>query len=134
MKRNNYKKLAEEWFDKGDHDLSDAIILFHENGWSDTICFHCQQGVEKYLKGFLISQGKDPERTHILPDLLTECRKIDKDFEELDEECEILNKYYIDTRYPGGPPQDYPRKKAEEAIEMAEKTVKFIQKKCGIGL
>lgn len=51
MKNNsNFKILAKEWFEKGNHDLDEANLSFREGGWTDIICFHCQQAVEKYLK------------------------------------------------------------------------------------
>lgn len=42
----NYK----DWLEKGDHDLEDADRLLKNGGHTDTICFHTQQAVEKYLR------------------------------------------------------------------------------------
>jgi HEPN domain-containing protein len=43
------------WIEKGDHDLGTAeIVNQHIPEYMDTIAFHCQQAVEKYLKAFLI--------------------------------------------------------------------------------
>jgi HEPN domain-containing protein len=42
------------WFEKGDHDLQTIEGIYHlENPPLDMVCFHAQQCVEKYLKGFL---------------------------------------------------------------------------------
>jgi len=40
-----------EWIEKADHDLGSAKIIFlHLPDYFDTVAFHCQQSVEKYLK------------------------------------------------------------------------------------
>jgi len=43
------------WIDKADHDLgSSKLIFLHIPDYFDTIAFHCQQAVEKYLKAILV--------------------------------------------------------------------------------
>ena len=43
------------WIEKGDHDLGTAQVTFlYIPNFRDTIAFHCQQSVEKYLKAFLL--------------------------------------------------------------------------------
>ena len=47
--------LVKEWLKKSQHDLETAkVILAHKPELTDTICFHCQQAVEKTLKGYLV--------------------------------------------------------------------------------
>jgi HEPN domain-containing protein len=52
---NGNLELALSWFKVADEDL---LAAEHELRYEDavlrTICFHSQQSVEKYLKGFLI--------------------------------------------------------------------------------
>ncbi len=44
-----------ESIEKADHDLGSAKIIFlHLPDYFDTIAFHCQQAVEKYIKAVLI--------------------------------------------------------------------------------
>lgn len=50
--------LAESWFRKGDSDIRTIQALLEANGPYDTACFHAQQAVEKYLKGFLELHGE----------------------------------------------------------------------------
>ena len=66
-----------------------------------TICFLCQSSAEKYLKGYLIAQGWDLERTHDLVVLLGRCSDYDDSFAELRQEGAALNEYVIAGRYPG---------------------------------
>lgn len=134
MKRDNLIILAKEWFEKGDHDLDEAKLSFKHGGWTDIICFHCQQAAEKYLKGFLVSQGINVGKLkkwqlHELPKLWSECDKLERDFEDIEEECIVLNRYYIEPRYPLGLSKVYSEKEAEEAIEAAEKIAAFIKEK-----
>ncbi|MCK4245102.1 MAG: HEPN domain-containing protein [Candidatus Omnitrophica bacterium] len=131
MKQNNLIILAKEWFEKGNHDLDEAKLSFEHGGWTDIICFHCQQAAEKYLKGFLVSQGVNIGKLkkwqiHELPKLWKECNKLNRNFKSIEEECIVLNGYYIEPRYPLGEPKVYSKKEAKEAIEATEKIVSFI--------
>jgi len=61
--------LAQGWFRKGDSDFADARRTIESDGPYDTACFHAQQAVEKYLKGFLSWRGFEIPRTHDLEEL-----------------------------------------------------------------
>lgn len=131
MKENpNLKILAKEWFERGSHDLDEAKLSFTHGGWTDIICFHCHQTAEKYLKGFLVSKGRDITakryKIHNLPILLRMCYELEDSLKALDVECKVLNQYYIEPRYPLGAPKVYSRKEAKEAIRAAEKIVTLI--------
>jgi HEPN domain-containing protein len=92
----NYK----DWLEKGDHDLEDANRLLKNGGHTDTICFHAQQAVEKYLKGYLVYKKINPRAIHHLEEIAKDCAKFDKAFLRFLDECLILTRYYIETRYP----------------------------------
>lgn len=54
---NEKLKVIKSWVEKGDHDLGTTKITYlHIPKYRDTIVFHCQQAVEKYLKSYLIFQ------------------------------------------------------------------------------
>lgn len=60
-----FKTYVEAWFNKAEHDLiSTQRLLEIEPMILDNACFHCQQAIEKYLKGYLIYNGFEIERTH----------------------------------------------------------------------
>ena len=131
MNAKNLVKLAKPWFEHGDRDLSDAKLLLREGGFPNTICFHCQQAVEKYLKGYLVYNGldiKDEFKIHDLIKLLKYCRKFNTIFDEYQEEAEILNLYYIESRYPADTPQDYLDTEVKQTIEYAEEIIDAIKK------
>ena len=49
-------KVIDQWIQKADHDLINAehTLQLKDNCPYDTICFHVQQSVEKYIKALLI--------------------------------------------------------------------------------
>jgi HEPN domain-containing protein len=112
---------GERWLEFSRQDLQMAELAFKE-GIYNQVCFHCQQCVEKCLKGILANQGKTPPRTHSIVDLigllppgyLTDLRDV----------MSLMDVYYVSTRYPdalpGSLPEGLPRKEeADEAIAAA---------------
>jgi len=78
-------KQAEEikqWIIKGDHDLGTAQITYlYIPEYLDTVIFHCQQAVEKYLKAYLIFLITPFKFTHDLIYLLDLISEKDTDFD-----------------------------------------------------
>lgn len=118
---------AEEWFTRGDHDIEMAQLLYDEKGYTDTIAFLIQQAVEKYLKGFLVSYGKKPKRTHDLEKLLDEVAQIDKSFEKFVDIGTKITKYYIDSRYPSGLTAEYTREEIKQSLDEAYEIITKIK-------
>ena len=59
-------EIVSNWFRFADMDLDTAEVLqsIRPNHF-EIICFHCQQAVEKYLKGYLIFSGVEkPPKIH----------------------------------------------------------------------
>ena len=122
-------RIPKQWFAKAEADLGSAEILFREGGSTDTICFLCQQAVEKYLKGYLILKKKKFGKIHDLAALLAVCGELDKEFLDWYKEAEKLTSYYIETRYPPDTPVSYTKKEAQEALKLAEEILEFVKKK-----
>lgn len=93
--------LVKEWFHKAEHDIGIVeLALRNDVVFTDVICYHCQQAVEKYLKGCLITLEIDFKRTHDLSyllDLLNDHTKIEPEYFDF---ADILNSYAIEIRYP----------------------------------
>ena len=125
---NKNLKLAKEWIIKSQNDIKSAQILYRENGPTDSLCFHCQQSVEKILKSFLVFNKKAFPKVHDLIHLLTLCGKIDTSFKNLENEVSFLNRYYIESRYP---PEVavYSKTECKEAIEYTKKITQFVVRK-----
>lgn len=90
-----------QWIEQADHDLGSAkIIYLHLPDYFDTIAFHCQQAVEKYLKAVLIHYQIEFRRTHdlvFLLDLLSTKMEITH---ELFQKAFPLNNFGVQIRYP----------------------------------
>jgi HEPN domain-containing protein/predicted nucleotidyltransferase len=95
--------LIIEWLNKANEDLAIAkVIQMHIPEYKDSICFHCQQAVEKYLKAYLINLDMQFKKTHdlsLLLDLLSEKIEIDDSWYK---KASILQFYAVDVRYPLG--------------------------------
>ena len=92
----------------------------------DTVCFHAQQAAEKYLKAFLVSQGRTTTRTHDLVMLLAECRSTGTDLNILETDCLLLSRYGVVFRYPG-PEEEPSEQDGREAIAAAERVQAAIE-------
>ncbi len=122
-----------KWITKAENDLKTAKDeLATTNPATDTVCFHAQQTVEKYLKAFLVKKGKRFRKTHDIAELIEICREVDEEFSLLYEmKADKLTRYAIEVRYP----DDFyipSRKEAEEAYQIALKAREFIRQKLGL--
>ena len=95
------------------------------------VCFHAQQCVEKYLKGFLTFHDQEVRRAHDLVSLVVECSRIDPSFAEWEEACEQLTGYAVETRYPDEF-FEYSAEEAEEAISSATRFREFVRNRLEI--
>ena len=92
-----------EWFRFGDNDLiaADHLLATLRPQILEIICYHCQQAVEKYLKGYLVFQGaEEPPKIHNLMALCELCSQSDSKFDGIVAKCNILNAYGVQPRYP----------------------------------
>lgn len=118
---NNY----EEWFKKAEEDEISINAIFKKKGAYSTACFLSQQMVEKYLKGLLVFYNKNFPRVHDLIELETLLMKKTLKIKRLHQDLKILNRYYIETRYPGYYPE-FTLKEARQAFKSAKKVKKFV--------
>ena len=129
MKNNPEKvKLIKNWLS-----FARENLLFAKAGMKEdfspyhTICFMCQGSTEKYLKTFLLWKVWELKKTHDLSELLDLCIEYDDSFEHLFSECELLNEYVTEGRYPGDLPfENIGKKEAIEAIEAAERIANHV--------
>lgn len=115
----NQIHAVRQWIEKAEHDLITAehTLELEEGCPFDTICFHAQQCVEKYLKSLLVARSLEIPRTHDLRLLMQRvCLVVDTDIEIRD--ILILNRYAVETRYPGDW-EPITRSDAEQAVTVA---------------
>ena len=126
------KRLADiirEWVMKAENDLVNALHtleIIEEECPTDTVCYHAQQCIEKYLKAFLVFVDIDFPKTHDISKLVMLLReKIHIDLSV--EEQRRLTGYATVTRYPG----DYEpisMTEARHAVSLARRVRKAIRK------
>lgn len=125
---NNSKNYL-EWFRKAEEDEETIKTLLEKGGVLSlsVACFHSQQMVEKYLKGLLVFHSNDFLKIHDLIELETLLKEKLPRIIEFHEDLKSLNRYYIETRYPG----DYPEftlNEAKQAFEAAKTIKDFVLK------
>lgn len=81
------------------------------------------------MKAYLISKKESLVRTHDLVFLVNLAAKKDGVFKELREKAAVLNRYYIDTRYPLDFPTYYSKEEAKRAIDDVYEFRKIIRAK-----
>jgi len=122
-------KNIEQWIIKAENDLKTVeheFSLSPEETITDSVCYHAQQAVEKFLKAYLISRNHEFGQTHNLEYLLQLCGKYDKSILQYD--LGNLSTYAVKIRYPDDfyiP--DY--EEAKEAYDLAKDIKEKILKK-----
>jgi HEPN domain-containing protein len=123
-----------DWIEKADHDLGTAIVINqYIPDYSDTLAFHCQQAVEKYLKCLLEKNSIPFKRSHdlrYLLDLLDEVIPFEKDFYE---RIMKLNAFGIEIRYPDVK-IDLSMEDRNDAIEITKDFRNFLKRNIGINI
>ena len=96
------EKILKEWMEFAEMDFLTAKHLYEHMYPKplEIICYHCQQAIEKLLKGVLISRGVTIEKTHdlgLLAEMLQEYTEVDEKYLEI---CDDLTPYGVKIRYP----------------------------------
>ncbi len=119
---------ASDWIRQAHADLKLANEA-RKAGSFEWSCFAAQQASEKALKGLFLAKGMEAWG-HSLTGLLGELRRTLPRADSLIESAKVLDKHYIPTRYPNGfdsgaPTDFYTDSEARDAIQHAEKIIKF---------
>jgi HEPN domain-containing protein len=93
--------IVRQWIEKADHDLGTAQVTYlYIPKYRDTIAFHCQQSVEKYLKGYLYFLDIPFKRTHSLNYSLSLLSQQVEISDELFDIATVLEDFAVEIRYP----------------------------------
>jgi len=96
------RSLVHRWLTKARRDLLSAKRLARgSDPYLDTAVYHCQQCVEKSIKGWLVYHDQTFEKTHDLRLLVTLASEIEPDFNEWLDVAEMISPYATSYRYPG---------------------------------
>lgn len=114
-------EIIREWLAKADENFEFALVNLEEGKpFFALICFHFQQAAEKYLKAYIAAYDLEFRKIHDLPALLKTCMGKDSSLEQLRPDCEFLNAFYIETRYPVHWPTQFTRQEAAKAKSAAD--------------
>ncbi len=132
MKRDP-KAEGMRWLEQAEEDRRGAQLLVDGASYH-LACFVAQQVAEKALKAFLYAQGEEFVVGHSVEALSRWAAEFDADFEQLRQDIAPLDGYYIPTRYPNGLPDSIParvytRSAAEEALRLADRTLRLVREK-----
>ena len=123
----NIMNRYRDWLAQGERDLQRAELDIRFAYW-EWACFTSQQAAEKACKALLMNRGTTVWGYAITPML----RKFEDDLipENIVESAQLLDAYYIPTRYPNGfaegMPADYFNEpKAIEAVDAARNIIQF---------
>ncbi len=94
-------EIIKAWIIKADHDLGTAKITYlYIPEYRDTIAFHCQQAVEKYLKAYLYHLEIFFHKSHDLIYLLDLISQKDLFSQDDYNKASSLQDYSVQLRYP----------------------------------
>lgn len=124
----NDKQVAEarQWLVKAAQDLQGAELMEQSPALLGIAAFHCQQAVEKALKGFLSLHNRPFRRTHDLTELLRQCIGVDAGFARHVDRAALLSPYAGDFRYPGDV-EDLSPAEAAAALRAAREVLDFVR-------
>ncbi len=122
------KNYLKDWFRYAREDYEMAEILL-EKGYFRGSCIHAQQAMEKCLKGLLIKNRWELERTHSIGSLVAFTSKYNIPIDLSDDDIEFIDRIYR-GRYPaedgllpfGEPDKD----SAIKAIKIASNVLKLM--------
>ena len=120
-------EVVREWVAKADNDLLTAAhtIKLGEECPTDTVCYHAQQCVEKYLKAALVLGGIDFPETHDLERLVALLAAQALPSFSAEEQA-TLTEYATGARYPGW--GEIPLAEARKAVAIARRVRREVRR------
>lgn len=120
------REAAQKWAAKAQSDWRAVeILLASKRCPADIVCFHCQQFVEKLVKGLLTLHGVEAPKTHDVRRLIQLAESFEKELSRLSDSSDMLTVHGVETRYPG----DWQQVESEEmnmVVELAREFGKIL--------
>ena len=123
---NSDSKRYYDWLFHAYQDLLAARMLIEDRRLFNPTVFHCQQAIEKSLKAFLLYKHRKLFDGHNLTWLCKQAALTDQSFTKWIGKSTLLNRFYIETRYPADIPEEIDRQLVEEILEATEDMMDFI--------
>jgi HEPN domain-containing protein len=115
-----------DWYNKAKSDLNGAIILYKNDGDLSLVAFHCQQAIEKMLKGYILKNTKKLLEGHSLVFLIRRASQFDVSMKDYLKDCAFVSQFYTETRYPSDLPNEVDGEEAKECLDTATAVVEYI--------
>ncbi len=130
MSRNNGhnsdSKRYYDWLFHAYQDKISAETLITDNRLYGQVIFHCQQAIEKSLKAYLIYKTRKFHDGHNIVWLCKQSAMLDKEFYDYITKFSVMNRYYIETRYPADIPTEITYEDAKKILDDMEQLTTFI--------
>ena len=122
------KPSTHEWVAKAEQDFSAACgLIRRKRATYDTVCFLCQQCVEKYLKARLDEAGLSIPRIHACAALLIILLPVEPFWVPFDPMLRLMSAYAVKFRYPG-------HNAAKQDAQQALRDCKVLRKEVRLSL
>ncbi len=96
------RSLVHNWIMKARRDLLSAKRLARgSDPYLDTAIYHCQQTVEKAVKGWLVYNDQTFEKSHDLRLLVAQASEVEPKFGDWFDIADQVSPYATAYRYPG---------------------------------
>ena len=124
-------QILREWLEKAENDLTAAvqILKLGKAAPMDTICYHAQECVEKYLKAVLVHRGRPVPKTHVIQDVMKLVPRRRRPRLSTAEQKQ-LTKYAAVIRYPDDSKAglDISLAQARKAVAMARRVRREVRR------
>ena len=118
---NDIRETILQWRAKALSDWTTVeILLESEQCPADTVCFHCQQYIEKLLKAVLTRYSIEAPKTHDLRRLIQLAEPYAQELSQFADKSDILTAHGVETRYPGDY-REISNNEMSEAVSFARK-------------
>lgn len=115
-----------DWLFHSYQDLLAAKVLIDDKRLYAPTVFHCQQAIEKALKAYMLYKSHRLFDGHNLAWLCKQAAMLDSDFTKWLAQCAMLNRFYIETRYPADIPIEIDRAQTDEILTATDEMVDFV--------
>jgi len=120
------KIKAQEWIKKARHDIEAVEIILNNSGPADVAGVLLQQGIEKYLKGYLIGHGWKLLKVHDLKQLLDQAVFYDKKWDDYYDLLDRITEFYFEEKYPFGE-IEATLEEIKDNLEKSKEIIKLVE-------
>lgn len=114
---------VKEWFSNANEDIrvGQALWDLGPEKYLRAVPYHCQQAVEKAIKGYLAYKKVKFPKTHDLGELATLVIAINPELSDLLKEASRLTPYAVEFRYPDAAKKERTLEDSQDALRIGKK-------------